>query len=222
MPDKFGLLYDADLLEDQVRKMLKSWMHTGLLELESQRGMAADSLPRPMSYLVAEEVDRELGDNLPSIIVVSPGLAKQPVKEGDGYYRACWTIAVGVVVSAGGDDTRDNTKRLLRRYCAVVRMLMLQRRNFHNVVGEADTIDDDHQIMGVTWIDETYDRLDFEDGQTLAAGEVVFEVEVTNVVNDRLGPVAPTAPDPGEVGKSWGQVADVDVTVNPVATNEEV
>ena len=223
MADKFGLLLDADLIEDAIREKIKVWMNTYLLEVEFQRQLDPGSIPRPKSYLVAEEVDRELGDNLPSIIIASPGLASQPVKEGDGYYRATWNVALGVVVSAGGQDSRTNTKRLLRRYTSALRLLMLQKRNIFDTYTSGPDIDENFEVIDIVWMDESYDRLDFEDGQTMAAGEVLFEIEISNVANNRLGPKNPAAPsNPTEVGTSWGEVGSTDVTVIPVATDEEV
>jgi len=216
--DSFGHIFDADLLEDAVRNQLKLWLPTYLLELELQRGLAPNSLERPRSFLVAEEVDREMGDQLPSVIVVSPGLVDRPILEGGSLYRARWHVAAGVMVEAGGADPRAATKRMMRRYQAAVRACLLQKRGVLPYVDE-----DSPQVSDVAWVDESYDRLDFEAGQTIAAGESVFEFEITHVTNRNGGPAFPAVPDPpAQVGADWPTVQSTQVEVDPVPITEEV
>jgi hypothetical protein len=195
----FGPIIAADELEDAVTAHLQTWWLTYSREFEIQRGYAQDSLPAPRAYLVAEEVDREAADALPALVVVSPGLTGPPKQEGDGSFRATFGLAVGVFVSA---NTRRNTERLVRQYAAIIRAIMLQR--------QGDYAD------GTTWTDESYDDdFSFTDQQTISAGQVVFNVEVANVVTRSGGPAAPTAPDPdAQPGSTWPLANTVTATVN--------
>jgi hypothetical protein len=198
MSSIFGHIVSADMVEDDVMAHIQAWWLTIAREFELQRGLARDVLPDPKSYLIAEDVDREAADALPSIVVVSPGLTGRPRQEGDGTYRATFGLAVGLFVSA---NTRRNTERLVRQYAAIVRKIMLTRAGEY-----ADA---------VNWLDESYDDdFPFVDRQTISAGQVIFEVEVANVVNRYGGPVAPTPPDPEvQPGSNWPTANIVTATV---------
>lgn len=209
----FGQLFDADLLESAVRDKLKLWMETYLREIEIQRGLQLGDLVRPKAWLVSEEIDKEWGDKVPAVVVVSPGLAAPPVAEGDGSYASLWRIAVGAVVSAGGPNSRDGSRRLLRRYVGLLRDLMLQNKNY----GYVDEDTELFEVRRVAWMDESFDKLNFEDTQTLGIGESVFEVEIGNTVNPRLGPAKPVVPDPDTMpGSEWPTVAEALQSVTTV------
>jgi hypothetical protein len=220
--DIYGYVFDADLLEDQVRILMELWFHTELLEIERLRGMTPNTLERPKSYHVAETVDAGIGEQLPAIVIVSPGLARPPVHEGDGNYRATWSLAVGAIVAAGGDNPRANTNRLLRRYIGAARAILLNHPEVFNIPGH-DQYKDMHEVFGIDWIDESFDRLDYESGETIAAGEALFEIEVTNAVKGGGGPRNPVEPDPGTVGTQWPVATTTKVIMeDPVPITEEV
>jgi hypothetical protein len=208
--DIFGSVVLASQLESAVITTLELWFQTYLREVELQSRSAAngddypkDSLPLPRSFLTADKVDRESADQLPAIVCVSPGLSgrSSPKQEGDGTFRVPWGISVGVFV--GGKD-RTSTKNLIRAYCGVVRMIMLQKQSLG---GFAD---------GTTWLDESYDdQFAFTDQQTIGAGSVIFEIWVANVVNRYGGPhtfgqPGQPPPDPDyQPGSLWPEIEEV-------------
>jgi hypothetical protein len=207
MTDIFGAIKVADNLERAVIDTLRLWFPTYLREVELYQGQSIprDALPMPRSFLVAEELDRENADQLPAIVVISPGLSgRQPLQEGDGTFRAAFSLAVGVFV--GGLD-RPTTKRLVRLYTAIARTIILQKQSLG---GYAD---------GTTWLDESYDdNLTFTDNETVGAGQAIFEVEVAGVVNRYGGPAAPFKPPPppdpeNQPGSNWPLVQKVTATV---------
>jgi hypothetical protein len=186
----------ADDLEAAVLTTIESWFPVYVREVELQATIPQDSLPLPKSYLTADRVDRNNADQLPSIVVVSPGLSgKRPLQEGDGTFRCFFSIGVGIFV-AGND--RTTTKRLVRTYTAVVRTIMLQKQSLGGFAA------------GTNWLDESYDDdFNFTDNQTIGAGQVVLEVEVDGVVNRFAGPAVyggpPPDPDPDtQPGSDWG------------------
>jgi hypothetical protein len=214
MTDIFGAIRLADDLEDAVLATLEKWWPVYVAELELQSPADTDdpkhiepgALPPPKAWVKANQLDRAASDNLPAIVVVSPGMSGRaaPKQEGDGTFRAFFSIGVGVFVSA---DQRSNTMRLVRLYTAIVRTILLQRQSLD---GFAD---------GTTWLDESYDdNFTFTDDQTISAGQVVFEIELSGVVNRYGGPAVyggpPPDPDPDtQPGSDWPLVAEASATV---------
>jgi hypothetical protein len=192
----------ADDLENAAIVTLESWWPVYTRELELQASIDTGSLPPPKSWLKADQLDRSAADALPAIVVVSPGLSgrNSPRQEGDGTFRAFFSIGIGVFVGA---NTRQNTMRLVRIYTAIARTIMLQKQSLG---GFAD---------GTSWLDESYDdNFPFTDDQTLSAGQVIFEVEVAGVVNRYGGPAAQDPPDPvTQPGSDWPLVESVNATV---------
>lgn len=213
MTDIFGAIRLASDLEDAVLATLEKWWPVYVKELELQSPAAPDpkhidvgQIAAPKSWLKADELDREATNNLPAIVVVSPGMSGRaaPKQEGDGTFRAFFSIGVGVFVSA---DQRNNTMRLVRLYTAIVRTILLQKQSLD---GFAD---------GTTWLDESYDdNFTFTDDETISAGQVVFEIELSGVVSRYGGPAVyggpPPAPDPDtQPGSTWPPVATTTATV---------
>lgn len=213
MTDIFYAIRLADDLEDAVLATLEAWWPVYVKELELQSPDAPDpkhidvgDLPAPKSWVKSNQMDRAASDNLPAIVVVSPGMSGRtpPKQEGDGSFRGFFSIGVGVFVSA---DQRNNTLRLVRLYTAIVRTILLQKQSLG---GFAD---------GTTWLDESYDdNFSFTDDQTISAGQVVFEIEVSGVVNRYGGPAVfggpPPVPDPDtQPGSDWPPVEEVNATV---------
>jgi hypothetical protein len=191
----FGPIIDANQVEEAVRDTLRDWFPTYLREFCLQRSMPPDSLPIPRAYVVSGDNDREPEDQLPAVVVVSPGLSESAYQEGDGTFRAPWAVGVGIFTSA---KDRESTEKLVRMYCAVARTIMLQKQSLG---GFAD---------GTMWLDEDFDEVEFDDTRTIGAGLVEFVVTVANVVNRRGGPAYPDPPDPDEQpGSNWPLVDEV-------------
>lgn len=196
----FDQIKIADDLETAAIDTLNLWFHTYTREYELQAGLLRDSFPLPRAFITSERLDREDADQLPAVVVVSPGLWEKPRQEGSGQFRAKFSLAIGIFVA--GQD-RTTTKRLLRVYCGIARTIMLQKQSLG---GFAD---------GTTWLDESYDdAFQFTDTQTVGAGQVVFAIEVAGVVNRYGGPPTPIPPDPDtQPGSDWPTVEEHTETV---------
>lgn len=178
-------------VEIRVRDTIKTWIDSYLAEVERQNGLNVRQLPRPRSYTRRNEFERWPEDQIPAVIVISPGLTAPPVANGSGQFRGYW--GVGVAVITEGQDT-DNTRDLAGYYTAAIRALILQRPSLGGFA------------MGVTWEDERYDDIsDVEMGRTLASGQVVFQVEVEDIVSTKAGPVTPDTPPvtPPDDSPTW-------------------
>lgn len=170
---------------------LKLWFDTYLAEVERQKGLDVRQLPRPRSYIRKNEFDRWPEDQIPAIIVISPGLVGPPSGTGSGSFRGDWQLGVAVITE--GQDN-DNTRDLVGYYTAAIRALILQRPSLGGFA------------MGVTWEDERYDDIsDTEVGRTMASGQVVFQVTVEDLVSTKAGPVTPDTPPvtPPDDSPTW-------------------
>lgn len=180
-------------LEAAARDHLMLWSPDYLAEVGFQSGRARGDLAAFRSFLPALDLDKFAEDQVPSCVIVAPGLAEQPVKHGTKY-RVRWQIGVGCVVS--GQD-RDNTFELTQLYAAAVRAAMIQ----HPSLGT-------DYIEGVVWLGERYDELGHDDARTLMAGSVTFGVDVPAAVDSRGGRPVPSG-DPTAPVPAWGTVQQV-------------
>lgn len=202
MPDIFKAIIAGRQIEDAVETTIKLWLQTYLREMELQLGIQRNTYPDPASWEISPHFEKWSENRLPAVLIVSPGLAREPRMSGDGSYRAVWTVGIGVIVSA---MDYDSTKIALSVYIAAIRALILQKQSLGGIANV------------VEWVDESYDDLpNLETGETAAGGQVVFNVEVADVVNKRGGPAIPSAPDPvGLPGSQWPQVITVGAIVEP-------
>jgi hypothetical protein len=125
----------------------------------------------------------EVADELPAVIVVSPGLNGPPMERGSGQVDAVWAVGVGVVVAA---KTSDDAQRLAKLYGAAVRSLLVQKGSLGGFA------------TSTTWTDEETTPYAFDATKAVAQCVLMFEVYVSGVVS-RFGgpatpPVDPTAP----------------------------
>lgn len=185
----YGPVVTGEDVENAVIGTLRLWTPAYVAEISAHSGRGRATLPKFRSFTSAAEADAWPEDQLPACVVVSPGLYRQPWKDGNGKYRAQWDVALAAICS--GSD-RASTLKLLRLYCAALRLTALQNPSLGGF-GE-----------GVTWLDESYDdSLGFEDSRTIAMGLVRLAVEVSSVVSSFGGlKQVPTDPDadPGDYG----------------------
>lgn len=193
----FGEILLGSNVEQAVIANLKTWFPTYLAEVERQEGVTAHSIPEPRSYDTVNDFQKWPENQLPAVVVVSPGLAGLPMTEGDGRTRAAWIVGIAVVASA---KDKRSTQNLAKLYAAVVRTLMLQQQSLGGIG------------MGTSWRHESYTDIPASDERTLGSCQVIFEVDIGDVVHARMGlaqpPDDPYSPDP-----EWPTVETADVTV---------
>jgi hypothetical protein len=165
--------------------MLKRWSGTYLAEMERQTQRNPGSLPRVRAWTTSPDFETWPEDQIPRVLIVSPGLLQPPAAGGEGTYRATWSLGIGVIVSA---RTMDETTELAKLYCAALRACMLQHQSLEGFAA------------GVEWLDENYDDLPSIDTRSLGAGQAIFAVQVDDVTRRWGGPVTPSEPpDPDTV-----------------------
>jgi hypothetical protein len=204
----FENIFDADTLERAVVDVLVDWMPTYLREIERQKGMQQGLLPAPRSYTSRNEWATFPEDQLPACIVVSPGLAEPPDADGEGRYRAWWSIGVGVLASAASEA---DTNKIAKMYGAAIRAIMVQHQSLNGIA------------HGIEWEDESYDDIPVEQDRTLGAAMLIFRVWVDDIVTRGAGPAFPTLPDPDtQPGSTWPEADTIDVQVASVPLDGEV
>ena len=87
--DIFLDIKDGAQLEEAIIAHISAWMPVYLREIEIQRGWPNDKrLPNARSYTVFSRLDHFDEQQLPAVVVSSPGLAGAPKMEGTGAYTA--------------------------------------------------------------------------------------------------------------------------------------
>lgn len=204
----FGPLVDRDLVETTLIAFLQLWMDTYLAEIERIKVIDVRSLPRPRSYVQANRFQRWTEEQLPALIVVSPGLSEPPKKDGSGLYRAKWNIGIGMTVGAGEEEAN---RALIGYYMAAIRMLMVHKPSIGGFG------------LGIEWTDERYNDTPEDFRRSTASGQLLFKLEVNAVVQAYQGPATADPPpvDPIPDPGNWPEVVDVSagatITKEPIA-----
>lgn len=198
-----GPLVNGRDVELAALAVLKRWAGTYLAEAERQTGRTAGSLPRIRGWCTAADFEKWPEDQLPCVLLVSPGLAEEPLADGRGHYRAKFSLGVAVIVSTA---YMDATAELAKLYTACCRAVILQHQSLEGFAA------------GVEWVDESYADLESIDTRSLGAGQAVFAVEVDGIARRWNGPKTPgEPPDPDtEPLPSDPTVTTVDIDTNRV------
>lgn len=196
-------------VEQWVVALLKRWSSTYLSELERQHGYIAGTLARVRGWTLAPSFDNWPEDQIPGVLVVSPGLVPPPSKDGYGVYRARWRIDVGCICSA---RTEQQSHEHAQLFIAAHKSIIAQRPSLEGHASAAD------------WLDENYDPLSFDDTRSLYAGYAGFSIEVDDVLTTGAGPITPDDPlvpdtDPWPLAP---QVATHDVEVDNYGIDESL
>lgn len=194
----FGAIVTGKQVRRAMEAHLKAWFPSYIAEVGRSDGRGGGDLPlfRSYSSLLDMPDGRYVEDQMPSCVIVAPGLLQQPTKHR-GLYIARWAVNVGAIIS--GQD-QDNTFELTELYAAAIRSAVVQ----HPGLGGFATATD--------WLGERYDDIPNDMQRTLGAGTVQFLVEVQGAVDAQQGPDVPLiqpVPDPGP----RGTFAVVDATI---------
>lgn len=210
MSSAYGRLVAACDVEDAALAQLETWLPDYLCEVERYHGYAPGDLPQPRSWLVSSAVEKMPEDQLPAVILASPGLVDAPTADGRGVYTARWRLVVAVMVNARGNRL---ALRLARLYALAVRATLTQQQELPELA-----------MRRVDWLDERYRLLDSIDDRTLCISEVEVAAEVADVTTRHAGPLAPVMGPGGLDGPDspeWPTAQTVDIDVVKVPLEEE-
>jgi len=200
---EIGPMISAYDVERAALDTLRKWIDTYLGEAEAQHGRQRNSLPRPRSYTTTNSFDKWPEDQLPCVLLVSPGVLEPPQVRGDGTFYAVFSLGVAAIVSTA---QMADTEELAKLYVCALRTCLIQQRSLGGFAA------------GTEWLDETYDDLPSEDWRSLGAGQAIFAVEVDAVAQRYHGPLLstpqpPYAPVPGD---PFADPVDVDLQQIPL------
>jgi hypothetical protein len=166
-PTLFERIVTGHDVEQWVLELLRRWSGTYLSEVERQHGYEAGAIARVKGWAIGVSFDKWPEDQLPAVIVVSPGLVPPPTKTGEGRYSARWRIDVGIVCSAA---TQEKSHEQAMLFVAAHKAIIAQHPSLEG------------HAAGALWLDESYDQLDYDDSRSLYSGTASFAVEVDNVL----------------------------------------
>lgn len=179
----FGRIVTGNDVEQWVMETLHRWSGTYLAEIERQHGYEAGTIARVKGWSIGTSFDTWPEDQIPGVLVISPGLVPPPMREGDGTYRARWRVDVGCICSAA---TQQKSHEQAMLFVAAHKAILAQRPSLEG------------RAAGAVWLDESYDPLEYDDTRSLYAGFSSFAIDVENVLTSLAGPVLiddPLTPD---------------------------
>src|SRR5207302_1137328 len=91
-----GFVTGGDV-RDAVEATVRLWIDDYLGVVAAHDGR--DALPTFRSYAPALDLDHFVEDQLPSCVIVAPGMSDVPRLKADGSYVGTWSVGVGAVVS---------------------------------------------------------------------------------------------------------------------------
>lgn len=204
-PDSlYGRILSAVDVEQALKARVDARLGVYLDEVERQHGLAPGTVERPRAFVVTERFPE---DQLPAIIVGSPGTTDLPEPDGRGCYMVRFEVTLTIAAAAG-----NGVLELVKLYAAALRALALQQPSA--------------LFMGVDWIRERYPRPELVGGRSFYTAEVELEVQVPEVVDRHAGPPddpgwpEPTPGDPAS--PEWPVSETADVELDKVAIGDPV
>lgn len=175
-PTLFGRNFGSKELQDAVQKTIEDFLEDYLSEYERQNELEPETIPLFKTYEQVNEFRNWADDETPVCVIVSPGVPQFKHK-GNGEYWGVFDLGVACIVHA---NVRENTNKLARIYGPVVRQLLLQQAGLGGVA---------HSVELET---EKFDDVPEREDRAQAVAQIIFTVEVPDVVNSRKGILSPT------------------------------
>jgi hypothetical protein len=196
----FGPLISRSEVEREIQRVLKRWSPDYLAAVgDAAREDAAALQPvrawRRVSRFPAEPPE----DQLPYVAIVSTGSTDAPLSDGDTYSNRL-SVAVGVLVAAGGENAEENARDLAADYGHALATALVHKGITSDLISD------------VLWRAET--AADGPRGdETLATSIHAFWVDVPDVMGRYGGPTEPR-PDPVAPISDDGVVEAIELTID--------
>lgn len=201
----FGAMLSKSVVLDRVENTLKLLMPDYLAEAERVTDRDPEALPMIRSWSRAAEFEVWEENQMPRAILLCAGITERGVMEGNGVWRAKWSVNI-ITVCSGKD--KESTEELTGLYGMCIRSILLQCPAMI-----------DGSSRGTEWLDERYTDFPEAQSRSMAGCRQVFSVEFDDVVDSNKGIIAPRV-DPYDPPDPLPVVPDVDhvhVTVNKEA-----
>lgn len=187
----YGPIVTVTQVEQGVAAGIEKWIDAYLGEMERIEGYEPDTIERPRGVISVSEFAKWPEDQLPLILILSPGTESVKKRE-DGRHEATWLIGVQTIVR---DLDQESSRQLAGAYAGAIRAAVVQHKRLKSAAypegfGSA-----------VEWVGESYTDIAFNETRTLATARVILSVTVEDVVRRTAGPrIVPPDPssDPGQ------------------------
>jgi hypothetical protein len=182
----FGPLILVTDIDEAAIATLRTWLNTHLGQIEFERDLPANSLPRPTASSITNVLtDDEFPDHmLPAVLVTTAQTQGAPVVAADGFYTATWRLNVSCVVRG---RKPAETRAHAAIYEGAVRRILVSAKGMGLGIGaQAKWAGMPEPIRPVA------DRSSA--GRYLAASQTVFYVYVDQAVQRGVGPNIPDVP----------------------------
>ncbi|NAZ73856.1 hypothetical protein GTQ99_00225 [Kineococcus sp. T13] len=190
MSSAYGRIVTGANVRHNVTATLQTFFPSYLAEIAEASGRTRDALPAPESWHMSDLVDNWAGEQLPALVVVSPGFLGSPTIQSKSL-NAVFDIRVGFVVAS---HDRETTRELAELYAAAGRACMMQHQSLPYL---SEGVLQRGISSGIDLLDESYDDAPTEDSRTLGAATVTLGVHVDGIVDIRSGLQEPDVdPDP--------------------------
>lgn len=167
----FGTAISPRQAEKWLAAFIERWIQEYLAWYERINAIDPKTFDMPWGIQSSSEFTHWQGENLPHIVIVSPGLAEPPEREGD-QVNACWNMAITVIVGGQSrSDVRDNQMAYATAIWAMIE---------HN-----RSADRPNEIRGVNPVDIQFTDIPVEDSGSYGSATLVCTVDVEAVISTR-------------------------------------
>ena len=164
----YGRLIAAVDVEQTLKEHVDQYIDPYLNEVERQHGLVVGAIARPRAFVVAERFPE---DQLPAVVVESPGTTDTPAANGQGRYSVRFELTLAIHLAAS-----DGAIELAKLYALALRALATQQPPA--------------LYMGIDWVNERYPRPELVGGRSFYTAEVGLEAHVPEVTDRHAGPPA--------------------------------
>lgn len=202
-PNRYGTLHTpVDIVNAAVAR-LKDWQGEYVRLINDHYGT---SLAPLRAAIPMTDLQRYPENKMPVAVVVVTNSTGAPVKDGNGYYSAPYTMIIGCISAAASED---DARRNVALYGAACRMAVGQRRKLAE------------DVVVQEWTGESINPLQINEKKRLLVCTNSFSVRLDNVFSWKEGPgpgAVPPAPD-GSPLAEWPTITtepELTITKEPI------
>jgi hypothetical protein len=206
-----GRIVHRGMVENAVRDITRTWLHTYLLSLEQDDDLEPGGIVRVHNWVRTTDPLQLKFHQLPAVAVVSGGFADQPRWTDSELGRVAtltWQIILTVYARGRGDqpdEALDNAGRLI----AAATAALAAKGATHALISSVDLLDLD---LG-TQVHSSRER-------TLTDAQAVFAVRTPDALSLAEGPDVPVPDDDTPEIPDPPEAETVSITFNPLEPDD--
>jgi len=174
MSSLYGPMFLPSTLTTAAEELLKEFFPMYLAEMELREGYLPGTLKVPKNYGQRNQYTGNPGEELPKVVVITPGIIGTPAKTGGNAFRATWRLGIGTLIAA---ETEEESFHLAGIYGTCVMAIVEHHQSIKGVSTDTNLLDyslDDIPIEGQL--------------QKFRAANLFFACEIDNMVVKYIGP----------------------------------